>query len=317
MIDLTKADCKQGAEAALNLILQSRSRKLRRRQSSEPSSNQTKLKMPKNIEDVPDDMDDEQQAPETAEERQQRLAKIKDELTGDKGQELVDQIRQEAQYKKDMKEIETQAKLKAQKDAIDKIKNRQAKGTDTLSDISVFKSELLRCIGDQMKVSRRQADTYNKPNAKFAGTNLMVPVSTTIERFEKPIINVYFDKSGSISERSLQKAVDALKDLDIYRRRKMCDYHIFFFASKVSDDANDVGAGTTAFPEILAHLKKTKANNAIIITDSDFDYQTEFKTIEPMDLKGCVWWFWHMGEQARLAYAYLQGKRGTFQYKVM
>ena len=310
MIDLTNEECKKGAEAALSLILQSRHRKLRVRKGE--NDNKGKLNMPKNVETPEDDFG----KPETSEDREKRLQKIDDELTGEQGQELVDQIRQETQIKKDRLEQETQAKLKAQKDALDKINKRKGKKTDTLEDISMFKNELMRCIGDQMKVSRRQADTFMKPNATYAGTKLMAPKTVNVERFEKPIINVYFDKSGSVDEDTLQKAVDALKQLDIFRKRKMCDYHIFFFAETVSDNPNDVGGGTTAFPEILAHIKKTKANNAIIITDDDFNGQTDFKTITPMDLKGCVWWFWDRGQRADIAYAYLQGKKGTFQYKV-
>lgn len=316
MVDLTNSECKKGAIAALSLILQSRGRTLRR-QPGEPGQG-GKLKMPKNVEDVPDDIPEgpEGDGPETPEEKEARLKRIEDELTGEKGQDLVNKIRQETQTRREKAAQETQAKLKAKKDALDKIDKRKGKDGDILASISAFKDELKRCIGDQMKISRRQEDTFNKPNAKFAGTNLLVPVSVTRERIEKPIINVYFDKSGSVSENSLKQAVEALRELDIYRKRKMCDYHIFFFASEVSDNPDEVGSGTTAFPEILAHIKKTKANNAIIITDDDFEYQTDFDTIDPMDLKGCVWWFWHKGWRATTAYAYLQGKRGTFQYKV-
>ena len=311
MIDLTNSECKKGAEAAISLILQSRHRKLRVRDGGDKGK-KGKLNLPQNIETPEDDFG----KPESSEEHEKRLKKIDDELTGDQGQELVDKIRQETQTKKDKLEQETQAKLKAQKDALDKLNQRISDAKAELQDISMFESELKRCIGDQMKVSRRQADTFMKPNASYAGTKLMAPKTVTINRFEKPIINVYFDKSVSANERVLQRAVECLKQLDIFRKRKMCDYHIFFFAETVSDKPDDVGYGTTAFPEILAHIKKTKANNAIIITDDDFDSQTDFKTISPIDLRGCVWWFWNNGKRAKKAYAYLQGKKGTFQYQV-
>lgn len=271
MIDLTNNESKNGALSALSLILQSRGRKLRRRSGKQGSSNQ-QLKMPKNIADVEDDLDTEDDSSaETPEQKKARLDKIKDELTGENGKELVDQIKQQTQTKRDQVAAQKQAIEKAKQDSIAKIDKRAGKDTDTIVDISHFRADLLRCLGDQLKVSRHATDTFRKPNAKFAGTNLMVPVSTYEEKFEKPIINVYFDKSGSINDRALQIAVDALKELDIYRRRRMCEFHIYYFADNVTADPNKAQGSTEAFPVILDHVKKTKANNVIIITDSDFD----------------------------------------------
>lgn len=289
MIDLTNAESKSGALAALNIILQSRVRKLRKQPGSGHGS--TKLHMPKNVTDVQDDLDDNEVQAETSDQKKARLAKIQNELTGENGKKLVDQIKQETDSKRAAEMAKKAAAKKAEKDSLDKINSRCGKASDPILDMSQFRADFLRCLGDQLKISRRSIDTYRKPNAKFAGSNLMVPVSVQDERFEKPIINVYFDKSGSIPEAALQVAVAALKELEIYKRRKMCDFHIYYFADNVASDPADTYGGTGAFPEILAHIKQTKANNVIIITDDDFDLQTPdvgTPALQSLDLKGCV-----------------------------
>lgn len=288
MIDLTNSESKAGATAALEIILRSRIQKLRAHSKDTPSQNgPNQLKMPKNVEEVPDD------APETTEtetEKSVRMQKIKDDASEKKARATIDQIRQQTALKRDQIQQEKNAKIKAAKNAVDKLAQMQKSGSKVaLNNFNNFKSDLLRCIGQQLKASKRQIDTYNKPNAKFAGTNLLVPVQSTVERYEKPIINLYFDVSGSIDNAAMAIATDAVKALEIYKRKKLCDFKIYFFANTIGDTPSRLGSGTHAFPAILEHIKDTRANNVLIITDEDFDYQTDYKQLTPIQVKGCVW----------------------------
>lgn len=117
----------------------------------------------------------------------------------------------------------------------------------------------------------------------------MAPVFTSVEKRDKVIIHVYFDCSGSIPEAGLDKAVEALAELDKFRKQGLCDFKVYYFADNVTDDRSKVSGATHAFPEILNNLRQTKAQNAIIITDDDFDGQTDFSAISQLELKGCVW----------------------------
>ena len=141
------------------------------------------------------------------------------------------------------------------------------------------------------RVHRNPEQTFRKPNATYAGTKLMAPVFTSVEKRDKVLIHVYFDCSGSIDESGLHKAIEALGELDKFRKQGLCDFKVYYFADNVTDDRAKASGATGAFPEILNNLRKTKAQNAIIITDDDFDRQTDFEPLTQLELKGCIWWF--------------------------
>ena len=117
----------------------------------------------------------------------------------------------------------------------------------------------------------------------------MAPVFTSVEKRDKVLIHVYFDCSGSIDESGLHKAIEALGELDKFRKQGLCDFKVYYFADNVTDDRAKASGATGAFPEILNNLRKTKAQNAIIITDDDFDRQTDFEALTQLELKGCIW----------------------------
>ena len=117
----------------------------------------------------------------------------------------------------------------------------------------------------------------------------MAPAFTSIEKRDKVLIHVYFDCSGSIPTSGLNKAIEALGELDKFRKQGLCDFKVYYFADNVTDNREEASGATGAFPEILNNLRKTKAQNAIIITDDDFDSQTDFEPLTQLELKGCIW----------------------------
>jgi len=362
MIDLTDDDSKQGALDALRVLLASKIAPLR------IDGEEKELKMPKNVQQIEDDVDDDElddeennqnnkdnngdegsdqkptttgsddedqlqmpkgtpqsdedekkgdgeldpleraKAADDAETKEEKAARIRDELLNDAEEILAD-------IKKDTEMRKVKAAQKAKKDELAKIKKAaQEKKDNTIINIAEFETDLVKAIKDQIKMAKNAEDTFQKPNATYAGTKYVMPGQKILEKRLKPVINVYFDVSGSISDSALDRAVRALSQLDLLVKKKLVDFKIYYFADNVTPNREEAYGATRAFPVILQHLKSTRANNAIIITDSDFDRQTDWTECSLVTLKGCIWWMWHGRSIATEARKYIKGIRGKFQY---
>lgn len=363
MIDLTDDDSKQGALDALRVLLASKIAPLR------IDGEEKELKMPKNVQQIEDDVDDEEledeenkqnnndnngdedsdqkptssddedqlqmpkgtpqsgeddendendedsvdpleraKAANGTETKEEKAARIRDELLNDAEEILAD-------IKKDTEMRKVKAAQKAKKDELARIKKAaQEKKDNTIINIAEFENDLVKAIKDQIKMAKNAEDTFQKPNATYAGTKYVMPGQKILEKRLKPVINVYFDVSGSISDSALDRAVRALSQLDLLVKKKLVDFKIYYFADNVTPNRNEAHGATQAFPVILQHLKSTRANNAIIITDSDFDRQTDWTECSLVTLKGCIWWMWHGRSIAVEARKYIKGIRGKFQY---
>jgi hypothetical protein len=69
---------------------------------------------------------------------------------------------------------------------------------------------------------------------------------------------------------------------------------------------------------VLAHINNpaNKIQNAIILTDSDIQGQTDWSQQPTVSIPGCVWYLWKSGSRSRSAPKHLKGARGTFQYEL-
>lgn len=123
MVDLTDLEQKQGAVAALSLILQSRAKKLQKISRGDGSDGGTagKLKMPKNIEEIEEEPTTPEEQKKKEEEEQKRIERVKDELSGEAGKQALDQIKQAAEEKKAAAEAEEQKKTQAKRDEMNRL----------------------------------------------------------------------------------------------------------------------------------------------------------------------------------------------------
>ena len=385
MIDLTDSESKQGALDALRVLLASKIAPLR------VEGEESELKMPKNSQQIEDDVDDEEEnedetntqddnsdennsdedkpttgqdgddddlddedgdesdnskdhkdpsddlkqpgqpqkdgededgdedKPEPGEDpldrakasketKEEKAARIRDELLNDAEEILAD-------IKKDTETRKIKAAQKAKRDELARLKKAaQEKKDNTILNIADFEKDLIKSIKDQLKMARNAEDTFQKPNATYAGTKYVMPAQKIFEKKLKPVINIYFDVSGSIGDEALNRAIRALSQLDLLVKKKLVEFKIYYFADNVTPNREEAEGCTEAFPVILEHLKATRANNAIIITDDDFDSQSDWTKCSPVTLKGCIWWMWHGNEIAVEARKYIKGLRGKFQY---
>jgi hypothetical protein len=281
MIDLTNPEAKQGALAALEILKQSKLAPLRVKGGKGSGG---VLNMPKNVEEVPDDLTDDElkQLDPEGEHGLNRAKDAKDELEQGRD-EILDQIKQETDDRRT-------AVARANAREMERIKAEVAK-KNTVSSISSFGSDLQHTIKTQIRLAKKPEDSYLRPNATYAGSKYIMPGQKILEKRNKSTINVYFDVSGSVSESALDLAKQTLASLDYYVRKDLVQYNIYYFADNVSADRSEAGGCTHAFPEILKHINSTKAKNVIIITDDDFNRQTEWKHCPTINIPGAIWWF--------------------------
>ena len=130
-----------------------------------------------------------------------------------------------------------------------------------------------------------------------------------------PLINVYFDHSGSWEEKDIAVGRQAIKALDIYVRKGLIKINVFYFANHVHSNAADARreGGTSACQEILDHIEATNCDNVIIMTDGDMDWPGAFTREVRVD--GAVW-FVFRNEPCPEITKYLRGKQLTKQYLI-
>lgn len=326
MLDLNNENVKKGALDALGLILDSKKRKIRIKQNeieaSEENDDIPELKMPKNSEiigrnneDEDDEIDendlDDDEDKETAEERQARIDRLKN--TVEDPEALENEL---ANIALDNEERKNKI-IRASQAAARQVAMSSGRSLQGIQDFSNFTRDLERAMKKQTAVSTKPEDTYSKVNPTYAKSDLLMPGSGYLEKRAVPIINVYWDESGSLRPSDKENGKDALSLLLKLQARKKIKVNNYWFADNVADSPEKAYGCTQAFPEILKHIKETKATNVVIFTDDDFNRQTDFRKIKPIDISGCVWWIW-CGAEANKAVPYIKprNRSNLFEYKM-
>lgn len=323
MLDLTIDIIKKGAVDALKIILDSRKRKIRIHQNENGKDNENPdvaLRMPKNSEIVNDndgELGDQQNIDknevdnETAEEREERIQKVKSDF---EDPETLENDLIKIGIDRQNKELE---KVKATQAAARKAAAAAGRAV-TIQDFSRFKRDLSRAMSLQTSLSSKPEDTYSRFNPTYANTDFLMPGSGYIEKRNIPIINVYWDVSGSLSSEDVKTGNEALKQLLSLQQQKKIKVNNYWFGDHVVDSPDKwAGGSTEAFPEILEHIVATRATNVIIFTDDDFDSQTIFREISPIQISGCVYWIW-CGSIAKRAVPYIRprNKSNVYEYRL-
>ena len=108
-----------------------------------------------------------------------------------------------------------------------------------------------------------------------------------------PKINVYYDQSSSWSEDDIAVGNEAIGVLKNYVNRGEIVVNLFYFADHVSgnNDYREIGGCTTAGGEIIRHIKATKPDNIIMMTDNDMEYGRNEQMFDEgkVTVPGAVW----------------------------
>lgn len=244
----------------------------------------------------------------TEAERELQVKEIKDDLANVETQrelsaEDIAQIRAETQQ------------IKAREKENDKYKKRS---NDSFKGFQEFLNSLYRAIALQVQTNEVNNDTWSAINRRYSGTNVLKQGQRKEELPDKkiPIIDFYFDCSGSWDDKDVaigQKAVSKLADMEADGQIKI---NVYYFANNVYSDVYSARAegGTQAWNEIVKNVISTNATNVIIMTDGDMDDWWKGNAPLSYTVPGYVWYLWRDGENAPRLPRDLKGRGGTQQF---
>lgn len=227
---------------------------------------------------------------ESDEARNQRLARIKDAFS-DKG--IADEIHNETAYAKEQDVAQ---------------RNKRAQENQKNDPLRRFKLSLNDFIKNS--VAETSDTTWSKFNKKYSGSGIMRPGTSKHKSGKVPLINVYFDRSGSWGPSKTAVANAAIASLDGYVKKKLINIKKYYFATEVLD-YDFQGGGTDGEP-VMQHILQTKPDNVIIMTDDDFDYNV---SLTPATVPGGVWMLFKGGVSQKLLKA-LHGKKLTKMFEL-
>ena len=187
---------------------------------------------------------------------------------------------------------------------------KQARNIDRYnkSGISKFRMALTRFIANQL--STEDDDTWTRVRPSYEDSEFIFPGRMEKEEKHIPLINVYWDVSGSFSDpKKTEGARKAIATLNQYVRNGDIEIETYYFANRVSSTPEEAGGGTEGQP-ILNHIAGTNPDNVIVITDGDISDCRNTITVP-----GAVWMLFYDSRSQNLI-DHLHGKRETKYFDI-
>ena len=242
------------------------------------------------------------------EERQLKAQEIKADLENKQTQaelsaEDVAQIRAETQA------IKAREKEKAK---------YQRRSSGSFKGFQDFLNSLYRAIALQVQTEENRDDTWSAISRRNSGAGVLQQGKKLNELPNRkiPIIDFYFDQSGSWGPDDIKvgnKAVEALLEMEEKGQIKI---NIYYFGNTVSTDPDMVGGGTAGWNEIVKNVIATQATNVVVMTDDDMENWWRPQDQAPLryTVPGYVWYLWRYGLNAPRLPRDLKGRGGTQQF---
>lgn len=181
-----------------------------------------------------------------------------------------------------------------------------------------FLNSLYRAIALQVQTNEVQDDTWSAINRRYSGTGVLKQGQRKNELPDRkiPIIDFYFDCSGSWEDEDIavgKRAVSTLVDMEEKGQIKI---NIYYFSNHVFNDADSARneGGTQAWNDIVKNVIATQATNVIIMTDSDMEDWWEGPVALKYTVPGYVWYLWRNGSNAPRLPRDLKGRGGVQQF---
>lgn len=223
---------------------------------------------------------------------------------------------------------EDTAKIRAETQAIKAREKEAAKyqrrGRGSFKGFQDFLNSLYRAVALQVHAEEVRDDSWSALSRRNSGAGVLQQGKKFNELPNKkiPIIDFYFDQSGSWDEDDIkvgEKAVEALAEMEANGQIKI---NIYYFANHVHTDAASARyeGGTWAWNEIVKNVITTQATNVIIMTDSDMEDQWDYENYwhqgkaASYTVPGYVWYLWRGGDNAPRLPRDLKGRGGTQQF---
>ena len=179
----------------------------------------------------------------------------------------------------------------------------------TDSPLQRFRVSLNKFIKREIATGR--GPTWSRFNKKYSNTGLIKPGSSRLSQNKIPLINVYFDRSGSWDDEKTRDGERAMAFLNEYVRKGQIKINLYYFSENVHGNrrAAESEGGTRGQP-ILNHILATEPDNVIVMTDSDIsDCRTD------VTVPGAVYFLFKDGESNNLM-NHLHGAKLTQKFDI-
>ena len=224
---------------------------------------------------------------------------------------------------KTLKELEAEDNVSLEKDfrkekAHEKENSKYNKSY--VGTLEEFKLNFYNAINHQVEMVTQEYQSYDEINAEYESEDVIMKadLTQTIPEEVIPVIDIYFDVSGSWGPEDIEigkKAVATVKEFEDAGEIKL---NIFYFSNGVGTTFESTraryGTGTHGWEKILQNIKATEAQNVMIMTDNDIEYIGDAKQGPTCKVDGCVWFLWKNGESSPSCVSHLIGRQGNYQY---
>ncbi len=200
--------------------------------------------------------------------------------TSDEERQLkAQEIKADIENKQTQAELSAEdvAQIRAETQAIKAREKEKAKyapkARGSFKGFQEFLNSLYRAIALQVQTEETRDDTWSAINRRYSGTSVLQQGKKINELPNRkiPIIDFYFDQSGSWGPSDIKvgnKAVEALMELEEKGQIKI---NLYYFGNYVSTDPDQTGGGTSGWNEIVKNVIATQATNVVIMTDDDME----------------------------------------------
>jgi hypothetical protein len=233
------------------------------------------------------------------------------------------------EIKTDIENKQTQAELSAEDVAQIRAETQAAKARDkekakyatrargSFKGFQEFLNSLYRAIALQVQTEETRDDSWSAINRRYSGTGVLQQGKKINELPNRkiPVIDFYFDQSGSWSDEDIKFGEKAVSTLVEMEEKGQIKINIFYFSDSVYTSADDArGGGTSAWNDIIKNVIATQATNVVIMTDSDMEDWWRGPKALSYTVPGYVWYLWRDGVNAPRLPRDLKGRGGTQQF---
>jgi hypothetical protein len=218
-----------------------------------------------------------------------------------------------------IQELQAEDNVELQKDR-QKVKARDAAKArySNYGSLRDFEMNFYSAINNQVEDIRMEYQSYDEINAEYESEDAIMKADLVkeIPNEAKPIIEVFFDQSGSWDKRDVLVGRKAIKSIKTFEDMGEIVLKLRFFDDIVTADEDDprLGqGGTNAWPEILQEIKASNVKNVVIMTDHDMDWDA-VRYNQTCRVEGCVWWIWKNGVSAPNCVKHLIGEKGNYEF---
>jgi hypothetical protein len=204
--------------------------------------------------------------------------------------------------------------------------NAKYKRIKGLPGLDAFRANLHRTVKEQVIAMEDDVETWAALDRRHEDDPSIIKKGYVKDDvFEDdgiPTINVYFDQSGSWTNKDIEIGKRAISVINDFHEKGEIKLQIFYISAGgvfTNAAAARADGGAEGWRAALDHIKASKVKNVIILSDSDLDH-FEWSNRPTGDngvtrIEGCVWWLWKNAEVSKKALKELIGRNGNFQYQ--